>query len=41
MGLLFPALTINTTDAGEGYLDQGQYGDTHYYMISTPVLLGC
>jgi hypothetical protein len=39
MGLLFLHLDyFNTSDAGTGYLDQGQTGDTHYYMISTPVL---
>ena len=39
MGLLFLHLDyFNTSDAGTGYLDQGQIGDTHYYMISTPVL---
>lgn len=27
-----------TTLTDPGVIDQGQYGDTHYYMISTPVL---
>ncbi len=39
MGLLFLHLDyFNTTDAGKGFLDQGQMGDTNYYMISTPLL---
>ncbi len=28
----------NTTLTDPGVVDQGQYGDTHYYLISTPVL---
>ncbi|PND56010.1 PE-PPE domain-containing protein [Mycobacterium sp. ENV421] len=28
----------NTTLTDPGVIDQGQYGDTHYYLISTPVL---
>ncbi|WP_445169113.1 PE-PPE domain-containing protein [Mycolicibacterium sp. Dal123E01] len=28
----------NTTLTDPGVIDQGDYGDTHYYMISTPVL---
>lgn len=39
MGML--ELHPNYTDyslSGPGVVDQGQYGDTHYYLISTPVL---
>ena len=28
----------DTTLTDPGVVDQGQYGDTHYYLISTPVL---
>ncbi|BBY65303.1 hypothetical protein MHEL_35460 [Mycolicibacterium helvum] len=28
----------DTTLTDSGVIDQGQYGDTHYYLISTPVL---
>lgn len=28
----------DTTLTSSGVIDQGQYGDTHYYLISTPVL---